>query len=207
MGSSERVGRRWTKRLFVAVALLVVVGVAYVGVTFVQVWNAASWDQTRRVDAVIVLGAAQYNGRPSPVFQRRLAHGYDLWRAREAGRIVVTGANRPGDRFTEAYAGFQYLRRRGVPESDLLIVDRGTSTWESLAASGRELRRRGIDEVMLVSDPYHSLRLLGIAGELGIKGWVSPTSGSSNVGNLARETGLVAVGRIIGYRRLVRLVG
>lgn len=189
------------------VALVVTVVVVYVGVTFVQVWRASEWDQTREVDALVVLGAAQYNGKPSPVFQRRLDHAYDLWRRGIARRVVVTGSKRVGDRFTEAFAGFDYLRKRGVPETDLVVVDNGTSTWESLAASGRVLRKLGIDEVMLVSDPYHSFRLVGIAGEIGLQGWVSPTDTEVSFTNLVRETGLVAVGRIVGYRRLASWVG
>lgn len=189
------------------VALAVTVVVVYVGVTFVQVWRASEWDQTREVDALVVLGAAQYNGKPSPVFQRRLDHAYDLWRRGVARRVVVTGSKRVGDRFTEAFAGFDYLRKRGVPETDLVVVDNGTSTWESLAASGRVLRKRGIDEVLMVSDPYHSFRLVGIAGEIGLQGWVSPTDTDVSFTNLVRETGLVAVGRIVGYRRLASWIG
>lgn len=189
------------------VALVVTVVVVYVGVTFVQVWRASEWDQTREVDALVVLGAAQYNGKPSPVFQRRLDHAYDLWRRGIARRVVVTGSKRVGDRFTEAFAGFDYLRKRGVPETDLVVVDNGTSTWESLAASGRVLRKRGIDEVLMVSDRYHSFRLVGIAGEIGLQGWVSPTDTEVSFTNLVRETGLVAVGRIVGYRRLASWSG
>jgi len=189
------------------VALAVTVVVVYVGVTFVQVWRASGWDQTRKVDALVVLGAAQYNGTPSPVYQRRLDHAYDLWRRDIARRVVVTGSKRVGDRYTEAYAGFDYLRKRGVPETDLVVVDNGTSTWESLAASGRVLRKLGIDEVLMVSDPYHSFRLVGIAGELGLRGWVSPTDTGGSFTNLVRETGLVAVGRVVGYRRLASWVG
>ena len=158
-----------------AALVVVVVLIAYVGITFAQVWRASTWDQTRPVDAVVVLGAAQYNGRPSPVFERRLDRAYDLWRRGIGRRIVLTGSKKVGDRFTEAYAGFQFLRKKGVPETDLIVVDNGTSTWESLAASGRVLRRRGIDEVLLVSEPYHSLRLIGVAGELGLTAVVAPT--------------------------------
>lgn len=190
-----------------AALVVVVVLIAYVGITFGQVWRASTWDQTRPVDAVVVLGAAQYNGRPSPVFERRLDRAYDLWRRGIGRRIVLTGSKKVGDRFTEAYAGFQFLRKKGVPETDLIVVDNGTSTWESLAASGRVLRRRGIDEVLLVSDPYHSLRLIGVAEELGLTAWVAPTKGGSKASSLVRETGLVAVGRIVGYRRLASWIG
>lgn len=181
--------------------------VLYFVVTFVQVWVSSHRDHTERADAAVVLGAAQYNGNPSPVFRGRLDHAFEIWQSGQVPTIVVTGAKRAGDRFTEAYAGFQYLRRRGVPEKDLIIVDNGTSTWESLAASVRPLERRGINEVVLVSDPYHSERLLAIAGEVGLEARVSPTEGSSSFGRLVREAGIVGLGRIIGYRRVNRLAG
>ena len=121
--------------------------------------------------------------------------------------IVVTGGAKEGDRFTEAYAGLRYLIGEGVPAGDVVVVDDGSSTWESLAASTRVLRQRGIREVLLVSDPYHSFRLEAIAGEVGLDGSVSPTGTTgSSFGRLVRETGLVSIGRVIGYRRLVNLV-
>ena len=123
--------------------------------------------------------------------------------------VVVTGGNRPGDRFTEATAGYNYLRGRGVPDEALLKEVAGTNTWEELAASARFLRERGITDVLLVSEPYHAFRLRAISGELGLEAAVSPSesrlSGSEELRALVRETGAVAIGRIIGYRRLVRL--
>lgn len=199
-------GRR--VRLFRRLCLgFIAVGVIYLAVTFVMVWRADSWDETRRADAAVVLGAAQYDGRPSPVYRTRLDHAAELYRGGTVERVVVTGGRQEGDRFTEAYAGLTYLIGEGVAEDDVVVVDDGSSTWESLAASVRVLRRQGIGTVLLVSDSYHSLRLHAVAGEVGLDGKVSPASaGSSSFGQLARETGLVAAGRIIGYRRLVNLV-
>jgi vancomycin permeability regulator SanA len=196
--------RRWRRWLLVGVILIPVV---YLAATFVQVWVVSHRDDTGRADAAVVLGAAQYNGRPSPVLQGRLDHADDLWKSGRVPMIVLTGSKRVGDRFTEAYAGFQYLRKRGVPEKDLVIVDNGTNTWESLEASVRQLDRKGIRQVVLVSDPYHSERLLGIAGEVGLDATVSPTSESPSFGQLFREAAIVSVGRIIGYRRVTRLAG
>ena len=196
--------KRHRGRRIALVAVAVVVG--YLGITTVQVVRADRWDHTRPADAAVVLGAAQYNGRPSAAFRGRLDHALDLYRNGVVPRIVVTGGAAVGDRFTEAYSGMRYLRKRGVPERDLVVVDDGSSTWESLAASTRVLRRRGIREVLLVSDPYHSFRLEGIASEVGLRGYASPTDAHSTTGELVRESGLVAAGRIIGYRRLVNLV-
>jgi len=202
-GASHR--RYWVRRILVAVPLLVV---AYLGITFVQVWRATGWNATHHADSIVVLGAAQYNGRPSPALQGRLDHAYVIWKGGMAGTIVLTGSNQPGDRFTEAYSGFRYLRKRGVPEARLVVVATGTNTWESLEASVRVLRARDLDRVIMVSDPYHSFRLVAIAEEVGLKDpQVSSTGMGATFGRLVKETGVVAVGRIIGYRRVTRLFG
>ena len=196
--------RRWVRRMVLGVPLVIVL---YVVITFVQVWQADGWDDSTRSDAAVVLGAAQYNGRPSAAFRGRLDHAVDLYQRKIVPKVVLTGGRQVGDRFTEASAGFNYLRRRGIPEADLIIVSNGASTWESLAASVRVLRRKGIDHVLLVSDPYHSFRLAGIAGEVGLSSGVSPTSRPSSLRELLRETVIVSVGRIVGYRRLVSITG
>jgi vancomycin permeability regulator SanA len=186
--------------------VLAVVG--YVAVTALQVWWAEGWDDRGTADAAVVLGAAQYNGRPSPVFAARLDHAYELYAAKRVPKVVVTGGSKAGDRFTEAYSGLKYLQGKGVPGADVIVVSNGSSTWESLAAAARVFRKEGIAHVLFISDPYHSYRVLSIADEVGIDGAVSPArSGTrSSTAALARETGLVAVGRVIGYRRLVNLV-
>lgn len=210
----RRTGTGRRPRWFVRGALLVVAAIfVYLAVTFVQVVLASRSDDgvaasdTTHSDAIVVLGAAQYDGRPSPVLRDRLDHALALYRAGVAPRILLTGGKRAGDRFTEAYAGYRYLTGEGVPADDLLVVTDGSSTWDSLRASERVLRRHRADRVTLVSDGYHALRLRGIAGEIGIDAAVSSTAGSATLPELLRETGLVAVGRIIGYGRLLRLSG
>ena len=113
------------------------VGITYVGFNFVSVLVASGADQRAPVDAIVVLGAAQYDGDPSPVFQQRLDHAYALWSDGTAPLVVTTGSNQPGDRVTEGFAGFEYLRFKGVPEEALLIITDGASTWEQLAATAR----------------------------------------------------------------------
>jgi len=146
-----------------------VLGVLYVGVTFFQVLLAAGTDDRVEADAIVVLGAAQYDGEPSPVLAGRLDHAEKLWREGVAPVIVTTGSNLPGDRFTEGFAGYEYLRFAGIPDADLLVITDGASTWEQLAATARQLRLRDLDSVVLVSDPYHSLRLTQIADEVGLR--------------------------------------
>lgn len=179
--------------------------VGYLGITFVQVRSAAGRDDRTPVDAIVVLGAAQYDGRPSPVLKRRLDHALELYRADVAPEIVLTGGKRDGDRFTEAFTGFKYLRQAGVPDDALVIISDGANTWESLAAAARQLKAQGDNRIVLVSDPYHNERLLGTAEELGLSAGVSSTGAEASLRQLAGETAAVALGRLIGYRRLLRL--
>ncbi len=179
-----------------------VLGVIYVGVTFFQVLLAAGADDRVEADAIVVLGAAQYDGEPSPVLAGRLDHAEKLWREGVAPIVVTTGSNLPGDRFTEGFAGYEYLRFAGIPDADLLVITDGASTWEQLAATARQLRLRELDSVVLVSDPYHSLRLTQIADEVGLEASVSSTDGESSIRQLLRETTAVSLGRILGYRRV-----
>lgn len=195
---------RWFRRF---VGLLLAALLLYLAVTAAQVYQASSTDQRDPTDAILVLGAAQYDGRPSPALQRRLEHALSLYQSGVAPRIVLTGSKRPADRFTEAYAGYKYLIQAGVPEKDLILVDTGSSSWESLAAAKRILKRENINEVTLVSDSYHNRRLQSIARELGISERVSPTTGSPTVRQIAGETARVAVGQVLGYRRLFNATG
>ena len=193
---------RWSRRivwLLVAASLL---GVVYVGITFVQVWSAARSDGTGPADAIVVLGAAQYDGEPSPVLRARLDHAAALFEAGHAPLVVVTGGKQEGDRVTQALAGFAHLRALGIPEDAILLEVDGTSTYTELAATARILADRGLDRALMVSDGYHSARLLAIADEVGLDGAVSPTDTGYSVGSLLRETAALSVGRIVGFRRL-----
>jgi uncharacterized SAM-binding protein YcdF (DUF218 family) len=192
------------------VAGLLAVVVLYLAVTFFQVWRAARNDQARPADAIVVFGTAQYNGVPSPVLAARLDHAIELYRKGLAPVIVVTGGNQPGDRFTEATASANYLITRGVPDDDVLREVSGTSSWQSLAAAANFLGDRDIKDVVLVSDPFHSLRIRAMAGELGLDAHSSPTRtspirGVSEARYMVRETVAVAVGRIVGFRRQARI--
>jgi len=181
--------------------------VVYLASTFGQVWWAARSDDRAAAEAIVVLGAAQYDGRPSSVLGSRLDHAHDLWQDGVAALIVVTGGRQAGDRFTEATAAADYLADRGVPDASLRREVQGRSSYESLAATARFLRAEGIDRVVLVSDPFHAARIEAIAQELGLDASVSPTpdspySGWSEWRQLLRETAGVAVGNLLGFRRL-----
>lgn len=193
-----------------AVAWLVMILVAYGVATFAQIWWAAGHDDARPADAIVVLGAAQYAGAPSPVFAARLDHAADLYRAGLAPVVVVTGGRQPGDTVSEANAADAYLQARGVPADALRLEVDGRTSYESLAASARFLRPEGIEEVILVSDGWHLRRSAEIAADVGLQPVTSPAPGSvygpaTAVKQMVRETAGLAVGRLIGFRRLDNL--
>ena len=182
--------------------------VLYIGLSLLQVWAASRADYDGTADAIVVLGAAQYNGQPSPVLRARLDHAAELYGEGRAPLIVLTGGGQDGDVTTEAKAGYDYLRTQaGIPDEQLLLEVDGTSTFESLSASARFLAERAIHEVILVSDPYHAKRVSLVAAELGLEAHVSPTDGSAPLDRLVREAMAVGAGRILSFRRLERLVG
>jgi uncharacterized SAM-binding protein YcdF (DUF218 family) len=190
--------------------LLAVAAVAYLGFTFAQVVVAARQDRAQAAEAIVVLGAAQYDGRPSAVLRGRLDHAADLYSRGLAPIVVVTGGRRPGDRYSEAQVAAGYLGQRGIPEPALRREVDGENSWQSLAAVARFLRAEGVREVILVTSPYHALRTSHIAGEVGLIGRPSPAAGSAEglgrqLRHYLRETAAVAVGRITGYGRLVDL--
>jgi uncharacterized SAM-binding protein YcdF (DUF218 family) len=198
--------RHWIARVVVIVLALLV---AYVAATFVQVWRASNHDGARQADAIVVLGAAQWNGQPSPVLQERLDHALELYDAGLAPLVVLTGGKQEADTFTEATTGYNYLREHGVPDDALLKEVNGTSTWDSLRATRRFLEARDADTIVLVTDDYHAYRVEQIAEEVGFDATVSPTdsllSGTKQLRQLVRETAAVSLGRLIGYDRLFRI--
>jgi uncharacterized SAM-binding protein YcdF (DUF218 family) len=205
----RRLRRVW--RVAVRVAVIgIVLGIVYVGVTFVQVWHASRQQHHQPAAAIVVMGAAQYDGRPSPVLQARLDRAHELYRQGLAPLLVTTGAKQEGDRFTEGFAGYQYLTSLGVPDEAIMVVDTGTNTWEELSATADELQARSSRSharvrVLIVSDSYHSLRLEHTAREVGLDPLVAPTGPTASTRRLLRETVAVSIGRVVGYRRLAEL--
>lgn len=195
---------RWVVR--VALGLLALV-VLYVGVTFAQVFWTSRQDEARPAGAIVVMGAAQYDGRPSPVLQARLDHAVELWKAGYAELIVVTGGKKAGDRVTQGFAGYQYLKGKGVPDEDIKIEVEGTNSYEELSASSLIVKNADVStDVLIVTDPYHSFRVQQIANEVGLNASVSPADVHGSVESLGRETVAVSLGRLLGYRRLSNLL-
>ena len=196
------VGRRI---LQVSLALLLI-AVGYYLVSFWQVWSSGRSDESRSVDAIVVMGAAQYDGRPSPQLAARLDHAVDLWNEGIAPVVVVTGGNQEGDRFTEAAASAAYLVDRGVPSSAIVREDAGSTTHDSLERA-QALVGDTVDSVMVVTDPYHALRSRLTAEEVGFTAYTSPApdsvvGGATELRRQLAEAAGVAVGRIIGFERL-----
>lgn len=156
------------------------------GFATVRIWQQGATDERRSVDAIVVLGAAQYDGRPSPVFEARLEHAVALWREGVAPWFVVTGGKLSGDRTTEASVAREYAIANGVPETAIFGEDEAHNTLQSLAAVAGQMQERGLRTAVIVSDPTHMLRSLRIADDLGLEAWGSPTMTSPIAGDPVR---------------------
>lgn len=162
------------RKLAVAFGILFL---AWLG-SLLAVWRAARHDAARPADAIVVLGAAHYNGRPSPVLRARLDHAAELYHRGLAPLVVVTGGTASGDTVSEAAAGRRYLLNAGLPDSAVHAEETGSSTEPSLRAAALEVRRRGGASAILVSDGFHLLRLTIIARRLGLRPYGSPAPDS-----------------------------
>ena len=202
----------------VAAVALLVGGVLslYAALTVFETWRVGRSSDTSPVEAIVVMGAAQYDGSPSPQLAARLDHAVLLWKAMVAPKIVVTGGNQPGDRFTEASASRDYLVERGVPTTAIFEEASSRSTWEAF----ENIRRLNDDakvgerlsSIVVVTDPFHSLRSRLIAEENGFDAatsatTTSPVDGSSAAAKHVKEGIGVAIGRFIGFRWLWKVTG
>lgn len=139
----------------------------------VLVWS--EMDQAQPAGSIVVLGAAQYDGRPSPVLRARLDHGIDLWNHGMGRLLVVTGGEGSGDTTSEAAVGRAYARKHGVPDTAIVLENKGRTTRESMLAVSGILGSRGITSAILVSDPFHMLRLSILGRRFGLTTYTSPT--------------------------------
>ena len=153
--------------------------------TTYRIWDQGGRDEARAVDAIVVLGAAQYDGRPSRIYQARLDHAIDLFEAGVAPILVVTGGKATGDRLTEADAGRAYAIGRGVPRAAILSEDEGRTTIDSIAGVATLFRANSLATAVFVSDRTHLLRVLRMATDEGIVAWGSPTATSPIDTNVA----------------------
>jgi uncharacterized SAM-binding protein YcdF (DUF218 family) len=141
--------------------------------TMVLVWS--SRDEARPAQAIVVLGAAQYAGRPSPVLRARLDHALQLWNRHLSPLLILTGGIGAGDTTSESAVGRNYAKKHGVPDSAIVIENAGRTTSESMRAVAGMLEARGLQTALLVSDPFHMLRLRILARRFGFIPYTSPT--------------------------------
>jgi uncharacterized SAM-binding protein YcdF (DUF218 family) len=153
-------------------------GIAVVAWTTFRIWDVGNRDDRRPVDAIVVLGAAQYDGRPSAVLRARLDHAIELFQEGLAPYLIVTGGKAEGDRTTEAASARAYALSKGVPSDAILTEDKGRTTLESLRGVAGLLRDHALGTAMFVSDRTHMLRVLRIAKDEGIQAFGSPTATS-----------------------------
>jgi uncharacterized SAM-binding protein YcdF (DUF218 family) len=157
-----------------AVAAVIFAGIA-IAMLGLAIFGEARNDETAPADAIVVLGTAQWDGRPSTTFQARLDHALELYRTGYAPIVVLTGGFATGDRYSEAGVGRAYLRDRGVPDNALETVPEGRTSAESLSAARDLLVSRSSRTVLLVSDPFHMFRLKRMSSDLGLDPLASPT--------------------------------
>ena len=187
-----RLFRRHPIATILAVGLLIVI--AAIAASGVVVWRAAHHDDASQVDhadAIVVLGAAQYNGTPSPVFQGRLDQALRLWQQGKSDLIVTVGANQPGDTSTEAQAAESYLVDHGIPSDAIVAIPVGSTTYQSLQAAAQALHDRSLSTAFLVSDPWHNARIKAMANDLGLTGYASATWTSGATSEESRGKGYV----------------
>jgi len=197
---------RWVLQRLVMIGLVVA---GYFVFTGVQVWLTSRHHDARPAQAIVVMGAAQYDGVPSPDLLARVQDANNLWQRHLAPTIVVTGSKETGDKFTEAEASASWLTQHGVPPADIIEVG-GDDSWTNLSLAAAALEKRGVTKILIATDGLHEDRSLAIASNLGLQAWPAPTTDSpikgwATVPYYAKETVGVALGRIIGYSRLHRL--
>ncbi len=158
-----------------AILWVMVMIIMYLGFVTYLVSAQSKRDETRQADAAIVLGAAVWAGTPSPVLRARLDHALLLFQNKQIERIVVTGGVGRGDNMSEAEASAEYLVSKGVPAEAILLEEEGRSTYESLKTASVLAQEANIRQVLLVSDPFHMLRSLKMAQDLGLEAYASPT--------------------------------
>jgi len=160
-------------RRILTISMVTVFCLWLISAAAVLVWS--SRDEARPAQAIVVLGAAQYAGKPSPVLRARLDHALDLWNRRLASLLILTGGTGSGDTTSEAAVGRNYAKKHGVPDSAILVENEGRTTSESMRAVAGMLEVRGLQSALLVSDPFHMLRLRILARRFGFTPYTSPT--------------------------------
>ncbi|HEU5404339.1 MAG TPA: YdcF family protein [Terriglobales bacterium] len=175
MGGSSRGQARgfgfWVSRVFLAVVCFL--AIFYI-VSCIRIVQQSEHDEARPADAIIVFGAAEYDGRPSPVFRARLDHAYTLFEKKLAPIVIVSGGAGGDPKFSEGGVGRDYLNARGIPDRHLIAETQGDSTSETAERVGVIMRANGWKTCIAVSDPYHVFRTKRMLQNEGLVAYVSP---------------------------------
>ena len=194
---------RLIRRIFTLVFLIIFGIPAFF---FAQVWYAAHYPQVRSADFAVVMGAAQYDGRPSDALEARLQEALRLYKAGLVKRIVTVGAGAPGDRFTEARAGRRWLIENGLPKSSAIEIPVGRNTIDSTVGYVDYFKKNNIREIIIVTDPYHCKRTTYIADDKGLNSTCSPVkSGPYSLKNSSLHYLWREGNAYIAYRTLEKL--
>jgi uncharacterized SAM-binding protein YcdF (DUF218 family) len=188
------------------ISLFLTALLVYFSVTLVQVWLTSRQYDPHPAGVILVMGAAQYDGVPSPDLQSRLDEAEKLFKADDASLIMLTGSKEPGDAFTEAQTGARYLESRGIPAHDILQAG-GSDSYQNISDAMPQLKARGISTVLVTTDPFHEDRSMAIVSSFGLTPSPTPTQtspirGWSTVPYFLKEAVGVGLGRIIGYNHL-----
>jgi len=158
--------------------LLLLLPVAWIAITLavyvVEIERQSKVEEARKADVIVVLGAAEYNGRPSPVLRARLAHALELWNEGYAPRVMTTGGAGGDPRYTEGIVGRDYFVQKGVPLESIIVEEESETTVETIAAVSEIMRRMGLKSAILVSDGYHIFRAKKLLQSQGMTAYGSP---------------------------------
>lgn len=163
------------KKLFVTVLAILGIFLLISGWLFLRIYQTSKLDLAMKADAIAVLGAAEYAGKPSPVFQARLDHAAELYKEDFAPFIITTGGTHPGEKFSEGAVGKMYLAKKGIPTEKIIVDETSLTTRENIERITEIAAEKNLKKIIIVSDPFHMYRALMLAKKFGIEALPSPT--------------------------------
>lgn len=176
------------KKILLIASVLVGIFILSFGWIFFRIHKTAQLDRAEKADAIAVLGAAAYAGKPSPVFQARLDHAVKLYRQDLALFVITTGGTHPGEKFSEGAVGKKYLEKKGIPAENILVDEQSLTTRQNVERISEIAREKNFQKIIIVSDPFHMYRALMLAKKFGIEALPSPTRESPISENKWLET-------------------
>ena len=194
-------------KLFVSIFAFIVLIIVAIPTFFIfQVWYSAKYSTPKSANVAVVLGAAQFDGRPSDALEARLVEAKRLYSAGLVKKIVTVGAGAPGDRFTEAHAGRIWLIQNGVPRNNAIEIGSGRDTIQSVKSFTDYFKKNNINNIIIVTDPYHCKRSMFVSQDLGISATCSPVqSGPYSLNNSSLHYLWREGNAYIAYRTLEKL--